>query len=277
MSEQYDIIDIEKVIRNSDSKFVRSLPDFIIRWISRVIRQDELNDTINRNRNKTGVPFINDVLKDWNIKISVRGGENVPPSGRFVFAANHPLGGIDALTFLSTIHSFFPDVISPSNQLFNYIPNLRTVILGVNVFGVNTKETVSKFNQLFESDSQIMIFPAGIVSRRTRGLISDPQWQKSFITKSIQFKRDIIPVHISGRNSNLFYFVSNLRKFLGIKMSVEIILLPREMMKQRNSSITLTIGKPIPYQTLASGFNNCDGAQRIKSLVYTLSGDTHLN
>ena len=243
MSEVNDIIDIEKVIRNSDSKFVRSLPDFIVRMISRVIRQDELNETINRNRSKTGIPFINEVLKDWNIKIIVRGSENVPSSGRFVFAANHPLGGIDALTFLSTIHSFFPDVISPSNQLFNYIPNLRTVILGVNVFGVNTKETVTKFNKLFESDSQIMIFPAGIVSRRKKGIISDLQWQKTFISKSIQYKRDLIPVHISGRNSNLFYFVSNLRKLLGIKMSVEIILLPREMMKQRNSSITLTYRK----------------------------------
>ncbi len=277
MGEVHDIIDIEKVIRNSDSKFVRSLPKFIVRMISRVIRQDELNETINRNRSKTGIPFINDVLKDWNINIIVIGGENVPSSGRFVFAANHPLGGIDALAFLSTIHRFFPDVISPSNQLFNYIPNLRTVILGVNVFGVNTKETVTKFNQLFESDSQIMIFPAGIVSRRSKGIISDLQWQKSFITKSIQFKRDIIPVHISGRNSGLFYFVSNLRKFLGIKMSIEIILLPREMMKQRNSSITLTIGKPIPYKTLASGFNNCDGAQKIKSLVYTLPGKNSIN
>jgi putative hemolysin len=270
MDEVQNIIDIEKVIRNSDSKFVRSLPDFIVRMIRRIIRQDELNATLNKNRSKTGIPFINDVLKDWNISIIVKGGENVPSSGRFVFAANHPLGGIDALTFLSTIHSFFPDVISPSNQLFNYIPNLRTVILGVNVFGVNTKETVTKFNQLFESDTQIMIFPAGIVSRRKKGVISDLQWQKTFITKSIQFRRDIIPVHISGRNSNLFYFLSNLRKFLGIKMSVEIILLPREMMRQRNSSVTLTIGKPISYKTLASGFNNSEGAQKIKSLVYTL-------
>jgi putative hemolysin len=273
MNEVNDIINIEKVIRNSDSKFVRSLPDFIVRIISRIIRQDEMNGTINKNRSKTGVSFINGVLNDWNIKIIVRGSENVPSSGRFVFAANHPLGGIDALTFLSTIHSFFPDVISPSNQLFNYIPNLRTVILGVNVFGVNTKETVTKFNQLFESDSQIMIFPAGIVSRRNRGIISDLQWQKTFITKAVQYKRDVIPVHISGRNSNLFYFVSNLRKFLRIKMSIEIILLPREMMKQRNSSVTITIGKPIPYKSLASGFNDCAGAQKIKSLVYSLPGN----
>jgi putative hemolysin len=273
MGDPENIIDIEKVIRNSDSKFVRSLPKFVVRLIKQLVHQDEMNRTINRSRDKSGVPFINEVLEHWNIKIVIRGGENIPASGRFVFAANHPVGGIDALAFLSTIYRFLPDVISPSNQLFNYITNLQPVILGVNVFGTNTKDTINKFNQLFESDAQVMIFPAGIVSRRSKGIISDLTWQKTFIKKSIQYKRDIIPVHISGRNSNLFYFISNLRKALGIKMSIEIILLPREMMKQRNSSITLTIGKPIPYKTLAADFNNCDGAQKIKSLVYSLPGN----
>lgn len=273
MGEEVNIINIEKVIQNSDSKFVRSLPKFITGIIKRIIHQDELNFAINRSRANSGVPFINEILEYWNIKINVRGSENIPSSGRFVFVANHPVGGIDALSFLSTIYRFFQNVISPSNQLFNYIPNLQPVILGVNVFGTNTKDTVVRFNQLFESDSQIMIFPAGIVSRRSRGIISDLDWQKTFITKSIQYKRDVIPVHISGRNSDMFYVISNLRTFLRIKLSLEIILLPREMMRQRNSSITLTIGKPIHYATLADGFNNHEGAQRIKAMVYELAGN----
>jgi putative hemolysin len=270
MQEINKVIDLEKAIRSSKSGFVKSLPKFIIRFIERVAHQDEMNASIQNNINKTGVPFVNDILRDWNVKIVIKGGENVPDSGKFVFVANHPVGGMDALAFLSTIYSFFPDVISPSNQLFNYIPNLKPVILGVNVFGTNTKDTVEKFNKLFESDSQIMIFPAGIVSRRTKGVISDPVWQKTFVTKSVQFKRDIIPVHISGRNSNLFYFISNLRKFLGIKMSLEIVLLPREMMRQRNSTITMTIGKVIPFLSLKDGMAHHEWAQKIKSIVYTL-------
>jgi putative hemolysin len=270
MEEIPRTIDIEKALLSSKSKFVRSLPKFIVRLIIKAVHQDELNSTIHNNRHKTGVPFINDVLNEWNVKVIIKGGENIPESGRFVFVANHPVGGIDALSFLSSIYSFFPDVISPSNQLFNYIPNLHPVIVGVNVFGTNTKETVGKFNRLFESDSQIMIFPAGIVSRRTQGKISDLVWQKTFITKAIQYRRDIIPVHISGRNSNLFYFVANLRKFLGIKMSVEILLLPREMLKQKNSDITLTFGKVIPYQTFTSVLTHAEWAQKIKSIVYSI-------
>ncbi len=268
MEEITRIIDIEKAIRSSKSKFVNSLPRFIIRLIEKLVRQDELNETIHRNRNKTGVPFVNSVLKDWNVSVDIKGGENIPVSGRFVFVANHPVGGMDALAFLSTIYSFFPNVISPSNQLFNYIPNLKPVILGVNVFGTNTKDTVGKFNQLFESDSQIMIFPAGIVSRRKKGVISDPVWQKTFITKAVQFKRDIIPVFIEGRNSNLFYRVDRLRKFLGIKMSIEIILLPLEMHKQHNSTVTLRIGKPIPFQTFTSQKTHLEWAEYVRDTVY---------
>jgi putative hemolysin len=270
MNEENKIIDIEKAIRSSGSKFVRSLPKFIILLVEKLIRQDEMNAVIYRNRDKKGVPFINSILKEWNVSIEVKGASRIPESGRYVFVANHPLGGIDSLAFLSTIYSHFPDVISPSNQLFNYIPHLRPVILGVNVFGTNTKETAEKFNKLFESDSQIMIFPAGLVSRRIKGVISDPVWQKTFITKSVQYKRDIIPVHISGINSNLFYFVANLRKFLGIKISVEIILLPREMHRKRNSKITLTIGDVIPFQTITNEMPHPEWARKIKSIVYSL-------
>jgi len=271
MDDMIKTIDVEKVIRSSSSKFVRSLPGIFVWLIKKLIHQDELNVTIHRSRKLTGVPFVNAILKEWNVDIVIKGEENVPDSGRFVFVANHPVGGIDALAFLSTIYRFKPDVISPSNQLFNYIPNLHPVILGVNVFGTNTKETVGKFNMLFQSDSQIMIFPAGIVSRRSKGVISDLTWQKSFISKSIQFKRDIIPVHISGRNSNLFYFVANLRKSLGIKMSVEIILLPREMHKQRNSTVTMNIGKAIPWQTFTSEKTQNEWAQQLRETVYKLA------
>jgi len=267
------VIDIQKEFRNSNSGFLKSLPGYIVNGIEKFIRQDEMNAVINDNRNKTGVPFLNDILKDWNVTMKIRGEENIPASGRFVFAANHPVGGIDALTFLSMIYKFFPEIITPSNELLNRIPNLRPLLLGVNVFGKNTRETAEKLNDLFESDTQIMIFPSGEVSRRKKGVISDPIWQKSFITKAVQYKRDIIPVHISGRNSNLFYTVANLRKFLGIKMYIETVFLPGEMMKQKNSTVTLTIGKVIPYQTFTKEISHWEWAQTVKEIINKLSNE----
>ena len=272
MEEIENVIDIEKAFRKSNSGFLKSLPRFAVTLIIKLIRQDEMNATIHRSRDKTGVPFINDVLEDWNVRVIIHGRENVPASGRFIFAGNHPVGGIDALAFFSTIFSLFPDIKSPTNELLNQIPNLRPVMLGINVFRKNTREIAARLEELFESDTQIMIFPSGEVSRKHKGVISDPVWQKTFITKAIQHKRDIIPVHISGRNSGIFYFIANLRKFLGIKMYVETVLLPREMMKQRNSSVTLTIGKPIHYQSLTNEKTHHEWAQAVKRTVYDLTG-----
>jgi putative hemolysin len=273
MEEITKTIDIEKSIKASNSRFLKALPGFIIRLIIKIIGEKDLNSVIYNNREKTGVPFIDGILHDWNVNLEIIGGENIPKTGRFIFVANHPVGGMEAMAFLSVVSRFFPDVISPSNQLLGAIPNLRPLMLGINVFGKNSRETAQKLNELFESDTQVMIFPAGEVSRRIKGRIIDPEWQKSFITKAIQHKRDIIPVFISGRNSRLFYNVASIRKFLGIKMYVETLLLPREMLSQRNLPITFTIGKPISYQTLTGDLTHSEWAQKVKEIVYKIPSD----
>jgi 1-acyl-sn-glycerol-3-phosphate acyltransferase len=271
MEELRNVIDIEKTIKKGNSRFLRSLPKFIIRLIIRIVGQDEMNEVINKNCDKTGVPFINGVLQDWNVKLKIKGAENVLTHGRFIIVANHPVGGMDAMAIFSVMNNFYPDLISPSNQLLVNIPQLRPSLLGINVFGKNTKETVIKIDEMFESDTQIIIFPAGEVSRKEKGVISDLIWQKSFISKAIQHKRDIIPVFISGNNSRLFYVVANIRKFLGIKMYIETLLLPREMLQQRNSTMTFKIGKPISYQTFSNEKTHLEWAQWVKSIVYSLS------
>jgi putative hemolysin len=171
------------------------------------------------------------------------------------------------------IYRYYPDIVSPSNELLYAIPNLRPLMLAINVFGKNTRETARKLQELYESETQVMIFPAGEVSRRSKGKIMDPVWQKSFITKAIQHKRDIIPVFIGGRNSRLFYNVASFRKFLGIKMYVETLLLPGEMLSQRNSTITFYVGKPISCSDLSGELTPAEWAEKVKEIVYSIPFD----
>lgn len=263
-------IDLEKAIRNGNNRFLKSLPAFAIKLLRRLFCENEMNYAIYRSRHLEGVPFVKDVLEGWGIKINIKGEDNIPSGGRFIFVSNHPLGAIDAMGFFVVISRHFPEVVSPANQLLNHIPNMRSLILGLDVFGRTSRETAKKLDELFASEKQVMIFPAGEVSRKRRGKISDIEWQKSFITKAVQHKRDIIPVHISGRNSNLFYNVANIRKFLGIKMYIETILLPREMIGRRNSEVTYTIGKPVIWKSLTDGKAPLEWAQEIKRIVYSL-------
>jgi hypothetical protein len=273
MEEIEKAIDLEKAIRNSNSSFLKSLPGFVIRILKKIVRQDDLNSSIYRSRHLQGIPFINDILDGWKVDVISKGIGNVPVSGRFILVANHPVGGMDALALFSSAGKVWPDIISPSNQILSIIPNIRELMVGLNVFGKQTKETAAKLHQLFESDSQILIFPAGEVSRKTKGIIGDPVWQKTFITKAIEYKRDIMPAHISGRNSNFFYFIANLRKFLRIKMYIETMLLPNEMMKLRGKPMTVTFGKPIPWQTFTSDLTHAEWGQKVKEIVYSLPGN----
>lgn len=264
-------IDIEKAIRSGSNRVLRSLPGFLITALRKYVCEDEINATIHRSRHLEGLPFVKDVLEGWNVEVITKGGKNIPPDGRFIFAANHPVGGVDALAIFTSLYKYYPVVVTPANQLLTYVPNLRPIVFGLDVFGKASRETAAKLDSLYASDLQIMIFPAGEVSRRKKDVISDIPWQKSFIVKAVQHHRDIIPVHISGRNSNLFYNISSIRKKLGIKMYIETLMLPREMIKQRNSAVTVTFGAPVPWQTFTAGKTPPEWAREIKKTVYSLA------
>jgi putative hemolysin len=114
------------------------------------------------------------------------------------------------------------------------------------------------------------MFPAGICSRRIKGVIRDLEWKKTFITKSIQTQRDIVPIHFEGRNSDFFYNLANVNKMLGIKFNIAMLYLSDEMFRNRNKKFKVTIGKPIPWQTFDKSKTPTEWAQYVKEIVYTL-------
>lgn len=266
------IIDIKEVIQSRKSGNNKKLPNFVINWIKKVIREDELNAIHNKYATLEGMDYVEALLFDeFKINITITGQENINLNKKYVYVSNHPLGGIDALSHLYLVHKIHGNVISPSNEMFEYIPNLHSLIVGIDVFNKNTKERAIKINQTFESDLQIMMFPAGEVSRKINGEIIDPKWQKTFITKAIQYKRSIVPVHISGRNSKKFYRTAQIRKFLHIKTYLETILLPQEMLKQRNIDLKMTIGKPFDYDEIKnSNKNHSIWSEIVRKHVYSL-------
>lgn len=266
------IIDLKKGFKESKSKLYRNLPNFVINYLRRVIREKQINEGHFKYKELVGMDYVNAVLFDeFNIDLKIRGTENIDKRKKCVYVANHPLGAIDALSFLHLIAENHGRVISPSNELFEYIPNIHSLIVGLNVFGQNTKAKIKAMNQAFETDAQIMFFPAGTVSRKIKGEIKDVLWQKTFVSKAIEFNRDIIPVYIDGRNSNKFYRIANIRTALGIKTFIESSLLPQEMLKKYNSELNMVIGKPITIEELKnSKIKAQDWAEKIRKYVYSL-------
>ena len=270
-SSNYLKIDVEKVFASKSEKLAKLLPGFIIRYLKRIIHQDEMNDFLSRNYHKQGIEFADSVLDELDIKFKIEGFENIDKDGRYLFASNHPLGGPDGIILISIFGKEFADIKFLVNDILMNIKNLASVFIPINKHGGQAKEAAQMLENAYQSETTILTFPAGLVSRKQKGKIEDLQWKKSFIVKSVKHKRDIVPVHIDGRNSNFFYNLANLRKFLGLKSNLEMLYLPNELYKQRGKTFTVRIGKPVSYQTFDKSRSYDEWAKLMKFETYKLA------
>jgi putative hemolysin len=265
-------IDIDGVIKAKMPKHYKRIPRFFVDYLKRTVHQDEINDILSRSNHLEGVAFMRNLVdNEFNITIKTAGEENIPSEGRFVFAANHPLGGLDGICISVILGEKYDGKIKYLvNDILYFLKPLQPIFVPINKHGSQAKGSAQAINEAYASDDQMLSCPAGLVSRKQKGKIKDLAWQKSFIQKAVESKRDVIPVHFSGRNSNFFYNFANIRKWLGIKFNIELIYLPDEMFKSKNSTYTITFGKPIPWQTFDKSKTPLQWAQYVKEIVYTL-------
>ncbi|MDY0342213.1 MAG: glycerol acyltransferase [Lentimicrobium sp.] len=270
--EVAEVIDLEKVIAGKSPRLLKLIPGFVLRYLKRVIHQDELNGMLRRHHDLLGQEFLRAILVDFGVNIQVKGRENLLLSDRFVVASNHPLGGLDGMALIQEIGKTRPDVITPVNDFLMLLPNLAPVFIPVNKHGSNAAN-IEIFNQTFKSGRAILYFPAGLCSRKIRGEIVDLEWKKTFLSKARSYNRDILPVHVSGRNSNFFYNLANFRKRIGLKANIEMLYLVDEMFKQHDKNIIITFGKPIPIGVFDKSHTDAQWAEKLKKYIYKLADD----
>ncbi len=263
-------INIRKVFTEKNPKLARIMPDFVFRIIDRILHTEFYNFLLMNNGGVKGIDFVEGTIIEFNVKEKVYGYENIPDSGRFIFASNHPLGGFDALLLMKYVHKKLGDLKFLTNDVLLAIPNLKPMFIPVNKHGANSREAARLLSETYESDVQILIFPAGMASRRIKGKIVDLEWKKHFITKAVKHKRDVIPVFVNGRNSNRFYRIANFRKIFKIKWNLEMFYLPDETIKHKNKEFPIYFGKPISYTTFDNSKSHNEWAEWVKEEVYRL-------
>ncbi len=269
MSSQPLKIDIEQIVKDKVPKYAHKIPGFIFRYLKRTIHEDEINYVLSTYKDSTGVDFADDLLDYLNVHANIVGEENIPAEGRFIFASNHPLGALDGVTLISYFgHKYSGNIKFLVNDLLMNVKPLGPVFLPINKYGAQAKESSAQINTAYESNEQMLIFPAGMCSRLQQGEIKDLEWKKTFIAKAIQYKRDIIPIYFEGQNSAFFYRFAKIRKTLGIKFNLELIYLPDEMFSSKNKTFTIHIGKPIPWQTFDKSKSQQEWAKTVKEEVY---------
>lgn len=269
-------IDIKKVFYAKNPKLAKLIPWFIYRYLKRIVHVDFVNEFLVKHGSKQNLDFVDAAIKEFNVTIEVKGAENLPENGKYIFVSNHPLGGFDGIIIMKVLSKHYSTFKFLVNDILMNLTNLHGLFIPINKHGKQGTQSAVEIDQTFQSGAQILTFPAGLVSRRIKGQIVDLVWHKNFIVKAKQYQRDVIPVFMSGRNTNFFYRLANFRKFLGIKANIEMLYLADETYKHRNKHLVVIFGKPIPWQTFDNSKKPVAWAKWVKERVYGLNGVTSI-
>lgn len=262
---------LDKIFQEKNPSLYKFLPRFLIRYLERVIHQDDLNEFIALANDEFGPDFAKAYLEYGDIKVRIEGEENLPKTEeRVIFVGNHPQGGLDGIALMDQLGHRYPHMKFMVNDILMHLLNLRPLFLPINKHGGQAREAARMILEAHASDIPIFTFPAGLVSRRQKGEIKDLSWGKNVIANATRYQRDIIPLHISGRNSDFFYGLGVWRKRLGIKANLEMLFLVDEVWKNHHTEIVITVGQPIPYATFTKEKTREQWASDVKDKVYAL-------
>ena len=267
-------IDVDEILRSKAGEKAKRIPRFVVSWLKRRLHQDQVNDFLQKAGDQEGVPWLKAVLDYLDTKVEVKGLENLPSDAdgsRFTFVSNHPLGGQDGVALGYVLGTHYEGRIKYLvNDLLMFLPGLAPLCIPINKTGKQSRQFPAMVEAGFSSDKHILMFPAGLCSRRRHGVIRDLPWNKAFITKSVQHQRDVVPIYFSGRNSNKFYTIANVCKMLGLKFNLAMLYLVDELFKNQHKTFEVHIGRPIPWQTFDRSRTATQWAAYVQDIVYQL-------
>lgn len=275
MSETIEkTIDIDKILASKMGKKVKFVPKFLVRWLKHIIHEDEVNRFLWESRDKSGTEWLTECVRYLDMDLRIEGLENLPDKNDgklYTFVSNHPLGGQDGVALGSIIGKHYDGNFRYLvNDLLLNLPGLAPVSIGINKTGKQSRDFPRMVEAGFQSNNHMLMFPAGLNSRKINGIIHDLPWKKTFITKSVEYKRDVVPIYFSGRNSERFYRIANWQKKLGLKINIAMLFLVDEMYRNVHKSFTVKIGKPIPWQTFDKSKTPVEWAKFVEDKVYEL-------
>ncbi|NBX80737.1 MAG: glycerol acyltransferase [Flavobacteriales bacterium] len=263
-------IDIKGLIASKNPKLLRYLPSFVIRYLKRILHEDDINEFLEVNKDKYDQDFCKAAIDYFNIKIVIKNKELIPQEGPIIIAMNHPLGGMDAVALVAGLADYRRDLRFIVNDLLMNLKNISGLFIGVNKHGKNDDSVRNQIQRTFESEHAICIFPAGLVSRKLNGVVQDLTWKKTFMLYGRSLDRTIVPIHIEGELSNFFYRLSRIRSTVGIKANIEMLYLANELFKQYNRTITFTVGTPIKGSSFDKSMSDQDAAESLRKTVHEL-------
>ena len=269
-------IDIKRILKDKMGSKARFVPCFLVAWLKKIIHEDEVNRFLWENRNLKGTEWLTACVQYLDMTLDIVGAENLPDKNDgklYTFVSNHPLGGQDGVSLGSIIGRHYDGKFRYLvNDLLLNLQGLKPVSIGINKTGKQSRDFPRMVEAGFNSDNHLLMFPAGLNSRRINGEIHDLPWKKTFITKSVETHRDVVPIHFSGQNSKRFYRIAKFSdRYLPFNLAM--LFLVDEMYRNVGKTFRITIGKPIPWQTFNKTKTPMEWANFVEERVYALSSN----
>lgn len=268
---QKPFINIEDVLKDKNPGLHKWMPGFILSYIKRIVHENDINQVMAKIGHLQGMDFVNALIDEFGVEVSLTGAENIPLESSVIFASNHPLGGMDGIAFMYALGKYRQDIRFLVNDILTNIKNFEPMFVPVNKLGANSREVSKLIENTYAGNHAVLVYPAGLVSRKQTEGIKDLEWKKSFIAKAKRYKKDVVPVYTEGKNSNFFYNLARFRKQLGIKANIEMLYLADEMFSQRGKKVVIHIGKPISYQYFDKSKTESEWAEEVKEIVYQMA------
>ena len=262
------------------------VPGFVIRYLERITHIRQMNAFLRKYPDLKGYEFIRLVIsEELECSASIEGVENIPTDGKpVIFVSNHPLGGLDGMIIAQMIHDqrLIANNQRPLkvivNELLMFMEPIASLWAPVNKVGRLSKEQAAEQLRMWESETDVLTFPAGACSRLQRidgkWQIQDLEWQKNFVQRAREYRRDIVPIYFEGHNSRFFYALAFIRKLLHIKLNIEMLYLVDEMYGAHGKHFRVHVLPPIPYSTFDTTKTPRQWAQYVKSIVYATNHTT---
>ncbi len=272
-------IDLAKILKSKNPRLARWVPRFVVGWIEALLKLKHHNEILRLYGDCNAEGFVDGALDYIGVKYELYGTENIPrgvdqngePAPKLLFAANHPLGGVDGMMLATAIiKENIGGVRLIVNDLLLNLKPLQEIFVGVNKHGAQRAELNAEMDKLYDSSHPIVNFAAGLCSRKIKGEIIDTPWKVSYVNRCKKSGRVIIPTYVEARNSQSFYFFANLRKFLGIKANLEMMLLPRQVFYQKGKTVKMYFGEPIVLDDKMSAKQQND---YIRAKVYEMKNN----
>ncbi|MEZ5775422.1 MAG: 1-acyl-sn-glycerol-3-phosphate acyltransferase [Hyphomicrobiaceae bacterium] len=198
----------------------------------------------------------------------------VPAEVPLVIVANHPFGIGDGIAILALAEQLGrPFKVLINNQLLR-VPEIRPYSLPIDF--EETKEAMAtnlatrkEALRLLATGTTVVVFPAGGVAtaRSPFGKAVDLPW-KLFTAKLIQSARaSVLPVYFEGQNGPLFHIASRL------SLTLRLSLLVSEFRRFAGSSVTVRIGRLIPFAELGHNGDRKLMTEELHRLVHGLAKD----